>query len=114
VSQGNEEMIEALLKCGADPRRLFGHLIGSSSTDKAQYDEPSLSTLVLSLFALTFSHAYCSSAERCINALLAAHRDVRAPRRMTSKRKRPSSPTLQAHHTGDEPEAPTTRNPKNS
>jgi hypothetical protein len=38
VSKGNEEMVEALLKCGADPRRLFGH---SCSTDKAQYDEAS-------------------------------------------------------------------------
>lgn len=82
------------------------------STDKAQYDEPSLSTLVLSLIALTFSHAYCSSAERRINALLAAHRDVCVPRRMTSKRKRPSAPTRQAHHTGDEIEASTHQKPK--
>jgi hypothetical protein len=111
VSKGNEEMVEALLECGADPRRLFGHPSGSFSTDKAQYDEPSLSTLVLSLIALTFSHAY-SSAERRINALLAAHRDVCAPQRMTSKRKRPSSPSPQAHHTVYEPDAPTHQRPK--
>lgn len=83
VSKSNEEMVEALLKCGADPRRLFGH---SCSTDKAQR----------------------------IDALLAAHRDAgdaASPRGVTSKRKRPSSPTPQAHQT-DEPEAPTHQKPK--